>query len=297
MANARFWFVCLAALLPAAATRADFIYGVTGAGNNASSLYTLNGATGQATLINAVTIGGNAAQISGISYNPTDGKIYGTTSASVSFASPNTLVTINPTSGAATTIGSYSGASFQGISFSASGVLYGFSKSGTPAEALYTINTSNGNTTLVGGTGIAFSSSGNGLAVSPTNVIYHAPGGASGQTNAKLFTLSSANGTATAGPAFTGAPLASSQIKGMGFDSGGTLYALNFAPGSPFAANLVTIDPTTAAITNIGATTNGMNALAFAAVPEPSPALLTAIPLALAFFAWRRRPPCQIQTA
>jgi hypothetical protein len=71
------------------------------------------------------------------------------------------------------------------------------------------------------------------------------------------------------------------------------LYGIDFQPGSPFAADLVTINPSTGAITNIGATQNGLVGLAFApsAVPEPGSCMLVglaAFGLALGFWARRR---------
>jgi hypothetical protein len=267
--------------------RADTLYGVTGAGGSSSSLYTIDPKTGVATLVGAVGI-----SLNGIAYDSHNGMLYG-----IAGSSSNNLVTINTTTGAATVVGSLGNSIVaQALAYdSATNTLYAYSK--MPAstmfpEGLYTLDTATGAATKVGaGSQLGFSSSGNGLAVDSSGTIYLAPGGASGggsQPNAHLYTISAMTGLASQGPAFSGAPLANSQMKAMSFDSSGNMYGLDFVPGGSFITDLVSIDPSTGAITSIGSTKNGLDGIAFvpSAVPEPSTSILLGLP-AIVFFLYR----------
>lgn len=100
-------------------------------------LYTLNLATGAATLVGS-TGSGNLQALASNSSGALFGWAVTTTTAAV-----GGLMSINPATGAATAIGS-SAASIQGLAFSPSGVLYGCN------TTLYTINTTTGATTAVG---------------------------------------------------------------------------------------------------------------------------------------------------
>jgi hypothetical protein len=273
-------------LVCAKQARADTLYGVTGAGGSSSSLYTIDPKTGVATLVGAVGI-----SLNGIAYDSQNGTLYG-----IAGSSSSNLVTINTTTGAATVVGSLGHTiAAQAIAYdSATNTLYAYSK--IPAstmfpEGLYTLNTGTGAATIVGsGSQLGFSSSGNGLAVDSLGTIYLAPGGASGgssQPNADLYTISSITGLASQGPAFSGAPLANSQMKAMTFDSSGDMYGLDFVPGGSFTTDLVSINPSTGAITSIASTKNGLDGIAFApSTPEPSTSILLGLP-AIVFFLYR----------
>jgi hypothetical protein len=55
----------------------------------------------------------------------------------------------------------------------------------------------------------------------------------------------------------------------LSFDENGVLYGLNVGSGSPPPTHLVTIDPATGAVTDLGASVGSLDAIAFAVVPEP----------------------------
>jgi hypothetical protein len=258
---------------------ADIVYGVTGAGGSASSLYTVDPTTGAVTLVGAVGV-----SLNGIAYDSQNSTLYG-----IAGSSNSNLVTINTTTGAATVVGSLGNSiAAQGIAYnSATNTLYAYSKipaSTSFPEGLYTLNTTTGAASIVGsGSMLGFTSSGDGLAVDSSGRVYLAPGGASGgsgQPHANLYTINSTTGLASQGPSFSGAPLANSQMKAMSFDSSGNMYGLDFIPGGAFTTDLVSINPTTGAITNIGSTQNGLDGISFApsaAVPEPSSFILVGL--------------------
>jgi hypothetical protein len=267
---------------------ADIVYAIDGAGGGTSSLYTIDATTGNASApIGTVTVGGTGVMVTSIAYNPITGLLYGAAVDPVSGKAE--LLTINTSTAAATVVGQLGltppNTNATSLAFSTSGVLYSYVKTGNQPESLFTINTTNGAASLIGASGIS-SSSGNGMAMNAAGTLYLAGKGATGP----LYTLNTTTGQATAGPTLTGAPLTLSQIKGLAFDSSGTLYGIDLQPTS-FLADLVTIDPTTGQITDIGATDNGMISLAFApaAVPEPGSLTLTGLAAVLGGFLYGRK--------
>ena len=284
---------------------ADVVYGVTGAGGTDSSLYSINPTSGAGTLINPISLNSSGVSLTGITYDPQNGALYGLATVS----SSSTLININTATGVATSVGALGGTgtgiSAQSIAYdSYNGNLYCYVKgTGGATEGSYVLNTSTGAAALVGSGSLLSGTSGNGLGINSSGTIYLAPFGADGQTNAELYTINPATGVASPGPAFTGFPtnISASQMKAMAFDSSGNMVGLDFQPGNPYMTDLVSINPTTAVITEIGSTQNGLNGLAFEAtsVPEPSSIILAGF-TALGFFlltrqggAWResgRRP-------
>jgi hypothetical protein len=107
--------------------------------------------------------------------------------------------------------------------------------------------------------------------MSASGTLYFAGKGDTGN----LYTLNTTTGSATAGPTLSNAPPSRGQIKGLAFDSSGTLYGIDIkqgmGPESSFLANLIIINPTSGVITNVGVTQPGLTSLAFqpTAVPEP----------------------------
>jgi hypothetical protein len=245
--------------------RADIVYAVSGAGGSASTLYTLNLNGSVASTVGTVTVGGTGVMVSSIALNPSSGVLYGAAADPVSGIGQ--LLTINPSTAVATEVGSFGltppSTNVASLAFSATGTLYAYSKLGTPAESLFSVNTATGGATPIGASGIS-SSSGDGMAMNAAGTLYWAGKGATGA----LYTLNTSTGAATAGPTLSGAPLSLSQIKGLAFDSSGTLYGIDLQP-TTFLADLITINPATGVITNLGATPNGLTSLAIAPVPEP----------------------------
>jgi hypothetical protein len=127
-----------------------------------------------------------------------------------------------------------------------------------------TIRSPAGQASLIGGTGLT-STSGGGLAISSTGTFYGTP------TSSRFGTYNSGTGTFTliANPAKP----AGGAYGALSFDGNGRLYGLNVGAGSPPPTHLVTINTTTGAVTDLGASVGSLDAIAFA-VPEPATASL-----------------------
>jgi hypothetical protein len=261
-------FILCAALAAASQAEAGTLYAATAA-NAAGELYILNQATGAV----VQDIGPlNDAQnvnypITGLAFSPTTGLLYGSTGNAGTV--PATLVQVNPATAAVTVVGPFNAgptktdgtpATMTDLAFDPAGNLYGIGSIGGPQ--LYAINTTSGQATVIGSTGFS-STSGGGLAI----------GGAFyGSPNASSFgTYNSVTGAYTnianpAKPAGVGAYTA------LSFD-GSVLYGLNTGPGSPPPTHIVTIDAATGAVTDIGASLDSLDAIAFQ-IPEPATLVL-----------------------
>jgi hypothetical protein len=146
------------------------------------------------------------------------------------------------------------------IGFDSAGNLYGVGSIGGPQ--LYSINIATGQATQVGaGSGLT-STSGGGLAISSAGVFYGTP------TASRYGTYDSTTGAYTniTNPAKPGG---GGSYAALDFSPSGVLYGLNSAPGSPPPTFLVTIDPTTGAVTNVGGSVQSLDAIAFQ-IPEPA---------------------------
>lgn len=251
----------------ASADAQETLYAATGSRGVNGVLYAVNPATGASTAVAPILAPGNLPiGITGLAFSPLDGVLYGVTG----LESPNairSLVTINPLTGAANIIGSLTGqfgvTGLSDISFQSDGTLYGYNGS-----TLYTINLSSGALTTIGSTG-AGGHSGS-LAFSPLGTLYGASTGPSGT----LDMLDPSNGMRTIGPTMTGAPQTFA-MTAFAFNSAGVLYASNNSQTTPDRiVSLVTIDPVTGVVTNIGLLPVNTDAIAFSVVPEPTTALL-----------------------
>jgi hypothetical protein len=246
----------LATLLSGSAlAQVTILYAADGAGGNpACRLYTLNPATGAV----VTNIGPIGMAVTGLAVHPATGVLYGTTGGA-SPVNPNSLITINRTTGAGTLVGAHGTGPIADIAFRADGTLFGWSE-GT--DDLVTINLANGVATVVGNSGV--NTFGSGLAMSPANVLFFAGEGAS----SNLRTVNQATGLTTVVAALAGAPQAGGTINAMAFSPTGVLFGSNgnFG-GAGGAVNLVTINTATAAVTNVGVSLPGMDAIAFAVLP------------------------------
>jgi hypothetical protein len=263
---------------------AGTVYGADGQhGNPATNLYILNPATGAP----LSTVGPIGFAVSGMSFDPLNGVLYGATAPRGT--STRQLITINTSTGAGTLIGAL-GVTIDELAFAANGTLYGWSGR-ISGSSLYTINLTTGAATKVGTSGI--SNSGAGFAINASGTAYLAAAGASGV----LRTVDLATGAVTTVATLSGAPLPTAAIDAMGFNQDGTLFGVNLAeggpgnPGAPGQTFLVTINPTTGAVTSLGSSVAGLDALAIQASAVPEPATL--IPMALGFlgglgFGWKR---------
>jgi hypothetical protein len=282
----------LCATSPRAA--AQVLYAIDGGGMATfSNLYTINPSNGAVlSTVGTVMLAGSPVPLSGISFDPTDGVLFGTTNSG-----PTTrLVTINPMTSQATSAGTI-GLSMQGLAFAPNGVLFGYSKAGItgnasfPKESLYIINPATGAATLVGPSGFA-NTQGDGLGINSAGTIFFSATQSTGQ----LSLLSPSTGTASTFANLTGGPATTAPIKGLAFDNSGDLFGIY----NGTTTDLLQISTTPAGgnvtITDLGvitpATTSVLTALAFqpAAVPEPSAmALVSAAGMTLGWLAQRRR--------
>lgn len=262
-------FLCAVGLLlnlnhaPAATS---VLYGATAAGG-AGELYTINPLTGA--MISNVgplndSLGANYP-ITGLAFNPLTGVLYGSTGNSVA-SSAAKLVSINPTTGLVTMIGSFNAgpvnssgtpSTMSDLAFDSAGNLFGIGSIGGPQ--LYSINLLTGQATVIGSTGLT-STSGGGLAISPAGAFYGTP------TSSRFGTYNSGTG-AYANIANPTKPVGGAYAA-LAFD-GGTLYGLDLG-STPAQTHLVTFDLGTGAVVDIGASIGNLDAIAFTIVPEPS---------------------------
>lgn len=244
------------------------LYGATASGGP-GDLYKLNLATG-ASLQHVGSLNDATGQnygITGLAFHPVTRVLYG----SVANNNPATLaqlVTINPTSAIVTVIGPYNAGpvdsngkptTMADLAFDASGNLYGIGTIG--GAHLYSINIATGQATVVGNSGLT-GTGGGGLAISSAGIYYGTP------TASRYGTYDSGTGVYTniTNPAKPGGGGAYAALE---FDpTTGVLYGLNSAPGSPPPTFLVTIDPATGTVTNVGQSVNAIDAIAI--IPEPA---------------------------
>ena len=234
----------------------------------AGNLYIVNLANGTASLVGAIRLpGSKPIGVTGMAFHPSTGVLYGITSE-LSPNSPRSLVTIDPTSGAASLVGDL-GMVGSDIAFDAKGTLYGWLP-GT--SQLGTVNVSNASVTPIGKPAPAGSPAG--IAVDPNGMVYVTSKGASGT----LDNVDLASGALQVGPPLTGAPF-STQINSMSFSPSGLLLAVNSNAGSPANTRLVTINTATGVVATIGALPDDTDALAFSGTgPNLAPTFSTMSP-------------------
>jgi hypothetical protein len=273
--------------LARAAAAAPTLFGAT-AGSGPGELYTLNPANG-AVLTDVgplVDLSGTHYGITGMVFDPASGALFG--SSANSSATPanahDMLVKINPLTGAVLPIGPLNvgaGNTMTDLAIDpATHVLYGIGSVGGPN--LYTINTSTGQATLVGTTGIGFTTGG-GVDVAPDGTIYGSPdGGRFGTYNKSTGAYTQ---IADPGPEPLGG---SSGYNAMSFNDTGVLYGVNSA-NSTTAPHLVTFNLGSGAVTDLGASVLRLDSIAFQIVPEPASAALLAVAAAGVLVGPRRR--------
>jgi hypothetical protein len=271
--------------------RADALFGASGSNGVNGELVILNPATGAvATDIGPLVDGvGNPFSITGLAFQPGTGALFGATS-NLSPTDPRFLVSINPATGRVTPIGPFNAANgnpFGDISFDpTSGKLFGANAVG---GALYTINLATGAATRISSsnTPITTGSSGHGFAVDASGTLLTTPDSAFGN----LYTYNKTTGSATIVAPLSGPPL-DGAINALSFDNG-VLFGVNNNQGFPSQTHLITINPTTGAITDIGPSLNDLDAIAFqlptAPPPVPEPSTLALLALGgLGLVGWRR---------
>ncbi|MFZ3321085.1 MAG: hypothetical protein WA190_01865 [Usitatibacter sp.] len=218
----------------------------------AGNLYSVNLASGSATLIGAIRLpDAKPIGVTGMAFHPQTGVLYGITS-DVSPNSPHALVTIDATSGKATLVGDLNLIASD-LAFDSKGTLYLWMQ-GT--SQLGTVDTSTAAVTPIGKARPAGLPAG--IAIDPQGMVYVTAKGASGT----LDNVDLATGALQVGPVLTGAPF-STQINSMSFSPSGLLLAVNSNGGSPANTRLVTINTATGAVATIGTLPDDTDALAF----------------------------------
>jgi len=230
-------------IFPLAASAGSTLYGATGSGGVLSVLYTIDKATGAGTAIGPIGF-----NVSGIAFDPTTGILYGL-SGNREAGAPE-LITINPTTGAGTLVGTVTAipGGYADITFDAAGQLYGFNEPG--CDCLVRIDKATAAVTFVGPTTPSATS---GLAFSNAGTLYLDGVGS-------LRILDPVTGAVTS----TISPFSRPVAMGMDFDENDILYGLERLGNGPSGPrNLVTINTANGAVTTIGATVPGLDALAF----------------------------------
>jgi MYXO-CTERM domain-containing protein len=118
----------------AAEVRAGVMYGITGAQNSNSTLYTIDTTTLATTLVGATGF----SHMTGLAANSVTGALYGHVS-DLSESGTAQLVSINKSTGAGSVIGS-TGTQVSDLSFDTSGTLYGWTASESGVNGLITID-------------------------------------------------------------------------------------------------------------------------------------------------------------
>ena len=269
-------FVCTLGIL-AMLGRADAatLYGATSAGGP-GELYILNAANG-AVIQNVGplndSIGANYP-VTGLAFNPITGVLYGSTGNSAAAAAAK-LISINPVTGLVTVVGSFNAgpvntggtpSTMADLEFDSAGNLFGVGSIGGPQ--LYSINLLTGQATLIGSSGLT-STTGGGLAISSGGTFFGTP------TSTRFGTYNPGTGV-YANIANPVKPVGGG-YGALSFDENGVLYGLNVGSGSPPPTHLVTIDPITGFVTDLGASVTTLDAIAFQTVPEPSTMALLAV--------------------
>src|SRR3954451_3265567 len=259
-------------LVATSQANAGTLYASTSAGGP-GELYIINQATGAVVQdvgplndVNNVNY-----PITGLAFNPIGGTLYGSTGNAGTVDA--LLVTINPATGLVTPVGAFNAgptntggtpATMADLGFDSAGNLYGVASIGGPN--LYSINVATGQATLVGPNGASTSTTGGGLAISPGGVFNGTP------TSTRFGTYNAITG------AYTNIASPTRPVGGayaaLDYD-GGTLYGLDLGPGPALTTHLVTINPATAAVTDVAASVAALDAIAFQ-VPEPATLLLIA---------------------
>src|SRR5262245_60626557 len=278
-------FTLCAVVAAASHVHAGTLYAATSAGGP-GELYIIDQSTGAVVQdIGPLNDGASVNYpITGLAFSPTTGQLYGSTGNAGSVDAM--LVRINPTTAAVTVVGPFNAGptnssgvptTMADIAFDAAGNLYGVASIGGPN--LYSINATTGQATLVGANGVSTSTTGGGLAISSSGVFYGTP------TASRFGTYNSTTG------AFTNIANPTKPAGGgygaLAFD-GSVLYGLNVGSGSPPPTHLVTIDPATGVVTDIGVSLNSLDAIAFQ-IPEPGTLVMTLVGLIAGLLGRRRR--------
>lgn len=252
------------------------LYAASGNGN-LSKLYIVNPATAEATLVGDILAGATPMVITGLSFHPGTGVLYGVTGNE--YSPSRRLVTIDPLTAQATLLGTLGATNLQAasdIAFAPDGTLYAWTTRGGPFAS---IDLDTGLRTSIGTATNGTQS--NGLTFTPDGTLYVGGPNAPGD----LYTVNIATGALTSVAPFSNVPVGFGAINAMASDSTGLLFASGRSSNM-----LVTINRNTGAMTLVGNFSFGeADALAFGAIPEYSTSVLLILGLGLLLVVHRRR--------
>jgi len=216
------------------------------------NLYLVDRDTASTRLVASFNVGGKTpVGLDGLAIHPRTGAFYGITAPS-SAVIPKSLVLVDPTNGNVTPVGDL-GVVASDIEFAPDGTLYAWLPE---TRQIGTIDVDTGRVTARGKPVERGASKGGFTLIGPDKAYVATTGGAG-----TLDVIDIKTGDLTTGPQLTGAPFPD-LINGLALQHG-TLYAINTNFGRSTQANLVTIDPQTGKVTNVGALPNDTDAIAF----------------------------------
>ncbi|MGH9033426.1 MAG: DUF6923 family protein [Acidimicrobiia bacterium] len=233
------------------------LYGATGQ-QAVSDLLVLDPATGAL----ADTVGPMGHGFSGLAFNPVDGQLYGATTFDGT-ATARLLVRVDPATGAVTVIGPFGVDAIADLAFAPDGTLYGWVEPGS--DDLATIDLATGAATIVGDSGL--DTFGGGLEYDAASDRLLLAGNGS---NGELHALDPATGAATV--VSTLDDPGGDAVSALAFGCDGTLFGVLLEQDtSDRLSRLATIAPDSGAVTAVGPSVNGLDAIEWSCAVAPPP--------------------------
>lgn len=226
-----------------------------GAARMECNLYRIEPSTGKPRILAAVQMDGTAVAIVSLAIHPLTEVIFGV-SAAASPAAPQSLVVVDPVTGATTRVAGLA-QSVSDIGFTNDGTLYGWLPD---AARLARIDAATAAISLLEPSGIGGAIGGS-MAIDDDDQGFVAATGATGT----LDRVDLKTGRVTRGPALHGAPFPGA-VTNLTFSPENKLFAVNSDFGSPAAATLVRIDARSGMVEAVGRLPDDSRALIF--VPQ-----------------------------
>jgi hypothetical protein len=217
------------------------------------NLYTVDPENAATNLVTSLNVSGKTpVGLDGLAIHPRTGVFYGIT-APTSAVIPRSLVILDPATGNVTPVGELSQVGSD-IDFDPDGTLYMWLPD---TRQVGIVNLDTGQVTTKGAP-IERGATKGGFTLIGGGKAYVAGTGGAGT----LDTIDMNTGSILTGPAITGAPFPD-LINGLAISPKGVLYGINTSFGRATQANLITIDPVSGKVTNLGALPNDTDALTF----------------------------------
>lgn len=215
----------------------------------AGNLYMFDLSTRVFSLVGPLRAAGVPIGVTGLADHPSTGELFGITAES-SPNFPNSLISIDPSSGEARVIGRLR-AIGSDIAFDPKGNLHVWLRE---TSQLARVDLSTGQATPLGEPGAAGQTGG--LGIDAAGRVYVAASGATGT----LDMIDATSGAISKGPALRGAPYPAG-INSLTVSPAGVIFAVNTNLGSPANTVLVKIDPSDGKVTQVGPLPNDTDAL------------------------------------